>query len=149
MLPVANLVFSMQSLLTNMSPFKTLTGSYRAVNPFCSAGGRSTIPLSLPSCNRWVFWPHAILYLADYWVTIISWKLKLKNPGKDRSVLREILLGHQHKAFCQVDHHLGSTFVRDGFHLRSHQSINPTSALGYVCSCIGNADFSPFSAKVS
>lgn len=144
---VASLWDSMPGLLPDMSPFKKLPGSGRAVNPFCSAGGSSVILLGLPSQNRRGFWPHAVFYLADYWVTIISWKLKFKYPGKGRSVLIEILLGDQHKALCLEDSHLGSTFIWDGFHLRSCQFINHTSALGYTCSHVGGVNFSPFSAK--
>lgn len=79
--------------------------------------------------------------------TIISWKLKLKYPGTGRSALTEMLLGDQHKDLCLEDCHLGSTFIRDGFHLRSCQFINPTSALGCTGSHAGGDNFSPFSAK--
>lgn len=90
---------------------------------------------------------HALFYILQIIELLLSWKLKLKYPGKGRSVLREILLGDQHKALCLEDGHLGSIFIRDGFHLRSFQFISCTSALGYTHSHIGSADFSPFSAK--
>lgn len=97
-----------------------------------------------PSHNRQVFWQNT-LNITEF--TIISWKLKLKYPGTGRSVLAEVLLGDQHKALCLEDCHLGSSFIRDGFHLRSCQFINPTSALGYTGSHIGGGNFSHFFAR--